>query len=91
MPKEVEELVFVWASRLSPYPWVRFDYPFPFVIRSKIGENYSVCSSRYKTLSLRSVTFELFNLEILQSGAIDSETFPVVLKGERGLKYNYLA
>ncbi|GFW74650.1 hypothetical protein TNCV_962251 [Trichonephila clavipes] len=35
MPKEVEELVFVWASRLSPYPWVRFDYPFPFVIRSK--------------------------------------------------------
>ncbi|GFV20825.1 hypothetical protein TNCV_4388941, partial [Trichonephila clavipes] len=21
MPKEVEELVFVWASRLSPYPW----------------------------------------------------------------------
>ncbi|GFX81024.1 hypothetical protein TNCV_1910171 [Trichonephila clavipes] len=45
MPKEVEELVFVWASRLSPYPWVRFDYPFPFVIRSKIGENYSVCSS----------------------------------------------
>ncbi|GFV67840.1 uncharacterized protein TNCV_926061 [Trichonephila clavipes] len=48
MPKEVEELVFVWASRLSPYPWVRFDYPFPFVIRSKIGENYSVCSSRGK-------------------------------------------
>ncbi|GFV40149.1 hypothetical protein TNCV_3953461 [Trichonephila clavipes] len=38
MPKEVEELVFVWASRLSPYPWVRFDYPFPFVIRSKMGE-----------------------------------------------------
>ncbi|GFT94316.1 hypothetical protein TNCV_927461 [Trichonephila clavipes] len=35
MPKEVEELVFVWASRLRPYPWVRFDYPFPFVIRSK--------------------------------------------------------
>ncbi|GFU03664.1 hypothetical protein TNCV_199911 [Trichonephila clavipes] len=35
MPKEVEELVFVWASRLSPNPWVRFDYPFPFVIRSK--------------------------------------------------------
>ncbi|GFU95018.1 hypothetical protein TNCV_4138021 [Trichonephila clavipes] len=34
MPKEVEELVFVWASRLSPYPWVRFDYPFPFVISS---------------------------------------------------------
>ncbi|GFV89048.1 hypothetical protein TNCV_4912471 [Trichonephila clavipes] len=28
-------LVFVWASRLSQIPWVRFDYPFPFVIRSK--------------------------------------------------------
>ncbi|GFX58371.1 protein Asterix [Trichonephila clavipes] len=61
MPKEVEELVFVWASRLSPYPWVRFDYPFPFVIRSKNRENYSVCSSRCYRITIHRPAVSTFH------------------------------
>ncbi|GFY18462.1 hypothetical protein TNCV_2396901 [Trichonephila clavipes] len=37
MPKEVEELVFVWASRLSPYPWFVSIIHFHLLSGQKIG------------------------------------------------------